>query len=631
MPKLTRWQRIRSGLRFAFGRNASPRIQTRPKQFQILQPRFRANQVEWHLVDYHSLVTHGYQMNAIIYSAIAYKWRQVSNAPLSAFEQNEAGFLEAVDQSDPLQQLLKRPNRSMSGDELSQLIVTYLNIAGNAYTVISRRNGQPSGLYPLRPDRMYIMQTPTDDDPNTITYWYRPANAGINTQDMIPILEQDIIHNKFPNPYDDLEGFGYGMSPLMPLAQSADVDNEVTRFLKVFFESGAVLPGYIQFDMELDQGIADEVADRWMELHGGVDQWGDVAVFERGGKYVPVTPPFKELGFEEIDKRNEARILGPLGVPAILVGSAAGIQTNTYGTATLQARRLFWEDTMLPELRQIDSEFSNKLGGGNRIVAYDTSQVPALVDRNVERVAAMAQLIETGTPRDEAYRLVGLPPVETPLGDASWMPSSLVPYPASTSFVGSDAIADVSEPEDGKVENVDSDKDIFAYHITEGVVDINEARAFLGLPPRDEAEARALQDLRKKLEVIKAALDAGFTQEQALALVGLDMDEQGKALLLSPVLDRPVLKKRVAKALPPRDGLKLPETVYIEALACIDNEIKAAQKAKRTFDWETLPYAWMATIDERDYIPLLAEFAGACYHSGLSGHRGRADFVELFG
>jgi HK97 family phage portal protein len=547
MPKITRWQRIRSGLRFAFGRTPSPRIKVRQKQFRIMQPSFRAELVEWHLVDYQSLVTHGYQMNAVLYSAIAYKWRQVANAPLTVFQMNENNSFEIVDRSDPLQQLLKRPNKSMTGDELSQLIVTYLNIAGNAYTVISRSGGRPAGLQPLRPDRVFIMHTPTEDNPWEVTYWYRPKDAGFSIQDMIPILEQDIIHNKFPNPLDDLEGHGYGMSPLMPLAQSVDVDNEITRFLKAFFESGAVLPGYIQFDMELDQTIAGEVADRWMETHGGVDQWGDVAVFERGGKYVPVTPPFKELGFEEIDKRNEARILGPLGVPGILIGSQAGIQTNTYGTATLQARRLFWEDTMLPELRQIDSEFSNKLGGDNRTVAYDTSQVPALVDRNVERVGAMAELINTGTPRDEAYRLVGLPPVETPLGDVSWMPAGMLPYRDSGT---------VAQPE----------------------------------PEEPETE----EDEEEELETA--------------------------ALPVQPP----------TKSLPPSEGLKLPEEVYVVVLAAIDQEIKASQKAKRTFDWETIPYALMAHMEDREYIPLLTEFANDCYHSGLSGHRGRADFVELF-
>jgi hypothetical protein len=64
-------------------------------------------------------------------------------------------------------------------------------------------------------------------------------------------------------------------------------------------------------------------------------------------------------------------------------------------------------------------------------------------------------------------------------------------------------------------------RDILGYHIESGVVTRNEARADVGLGPVDDSQDMRLRDLRAKLEVMKAATDAGIPTEQAAALVGV--------------------------------------------------------------------------------------------------------------
>ena len=88
------------------------------------------------------------------------------------------------------------------------------------------------------------------DERGIMGYLYIPE--GKSHREGIPMLAKDVGHVKLPNPGDPLEGLGYGLSPISPLARSADVDNMITSFLKLFFERGAIVPGLLKFNIKLD-------------------------------------------------------------------------------------------------------------------------------------------------------------------------------------------------------------------------------------------------------------------------------------------------------------------------------------------------------------------------------------------
>ncbi|MBO2009184.1 DUF935 family protein [Hymenobacter negativus] len=62
---------------------------------------------------------------------------------------------------------------------------------------------------------------------------------------------------------------------------------------------------------------------------------------------------------------------------------------------------------------------------------------------------------------------------------------------------------------------------ILGYHIEEGVVSRNEARARLSLPEEDDSEAKAQQKLKGQLSVLQAATTAGLPLPVALKMAGL--------------------------------------------------------------------------------------------------------------
>jgi len=373
----------------------------RRQQFQLGWPTFRTGQPQWQIIDYPTIVTDGFERNAWIYAPIMYKYRAISTIKINAFVGDPDGQFELAPPDHPLSRVLARPNEAMTGRDLLQFTDVFYNLAGNGYIVVRRERGTgiPIGMFSLRPDRIFIVPLPDGG----IAYLYR--REGQSLADATWIAPQDMIHPKLPNPRDPLEGFGYGLSPIFPISRSADVDNAATNTLRLFFEEGGVLPGVLTTEMPLDKNTIAGLKEQWQELHGGYWNWAEPAILERGLKYEQLAPPFSEWGFAEIDERNESRILSPFGVPPILLGTRYGLERSTYSNYE-QARQAFWEDTFVPELREIEAEYQRVLDFEGAFVKVDFSEVPALIQRNLDRIEAATDLWNMGVPSDFAFSAV---------------------------------------------------------------------------------------------------------------------------------------------------------------------------------------------------------------------------------
>lgn len=362
-------------------------------------PSWRQLQPLWHLIDLQTYVNEGFALNSLVYSAIMFKVRAMMTAPLRAYT-GDPSYPELLPANHPLARLVARPNEHQSWTEFHSQNMVYLNLDGNAFIYKSRSDRT---MYSLRPDKVFII--PAKGRVSKLKgYVYVPEGA--SPYDGFPIIPEDMIHIKLPNPGDELEGMGYGLSPLSAAAQSVDTDNLVTKFLNVFFQRGTMLTGILSFDIPLKEGTVDKILARWKEKYGGVDKWG-VGVLDRGGKYQRTGLTFDEMGFSEQDARNECRILGPFGVPPILIGSRIGLERSTYSNYE-GARKAVWEDTLVPELKMFETEFQYHLKGRKAFVQYDLSQVPAL-QKDVPVLASAAfTFFQMGVPANQALKAVGL-------------------------------------------------------------------------------------------------------------------------------------------------------------------------------------------------------------------------------
>lgn len=384
--------------------------------------RATQNVPQWQLLNYQSYAQEGFAENAVIYAAIMYKAKAIAQSPVRAYS-GELDQRELLDRTHPLSLLARRPNPFQSGTQLMQLNTVYLNLAGNVYMVIDRdRPGSEiRGIYSLRPDRVRLVP---NDDKTLMNYAYMPDGYTFETAIIIP--NDNMMHIKFPNPHDEFEGMGYGLSPVSPAARPADVDNLMTTFLNVLFKSGMMPLSAISFDTKVDPDEANEVRDRLIKEYGGSNQWGVPIVMGSGAKFMPMTPTLKDMGFETVDSRDVARILAPFGVSGMLLGLQ--MENSTFSNFD-QAEESFWRMTMLTEQGMYDAELNERIGDplDDEFLAFDNSGITALqADVNMQ-ADSYTKMVTHGIPPNEAASQVGLKIPHMEFGDISYFPIGLVP------------------------------------------------------------------------------------------------------------------------------------------------------------------------------------------------------------
>jgi len=410
-------------------------------------PETRKDRPQPHPIDYNTYAYEAFARNAIVNSGISYKVRTMTSAPLRAYTGTPKNPTP-LPVDDPLQQLCLRPNPSQSWEEMMGYLIVSLNLDGNAYVHIEReeeaKEGDvPVGLYPLRPDKVFIVpKSDTLGKQGVVGYVYVPE--GRNAYDVLSkddrkdklddgsvVLYEpdDIVHVKFPNPLDELDGMGYGMSPMSPLANTVAVDNQLTSFVRDYIERGGIPPFWFTYENALDPSDVAKLREYVQTIYGGSKNWLRPGVLDKGGKVERIGLTMDELGFESLDSRDECRLLSTIGVPPMVVGTRVGLERSTYENYE-NARRAFWQDTMWPELRQFEVEFQHYLNNGDVFVQFDLTDVPAIAQDINAQFDAAHKAWQMGTPADIAFDAVGLHLSDVTGGDIGYVPVNMYPVNA---------------------------------------------------------------------------------------------------------------------------------------------------------------------------------------------------------
>lgn len=419
---------------------------TTPTPF--MWPSWRTGKPLWKIHNYDAYINEGFNLNSLIYSAITYKARAMNNAPLRAYT-GTTDNPEPLEKEHPLAKLVNRPNRHQSWIEFQQQATVYLNLAGNNFTYAYRgKNGDIEAMYNLRPDRVFIVPGKKKDSLGkkeyftVVAFLYVPEGQSqyaaileenrimqsVDNGEILLIIPDDMMHVKLPNPGDPLEGMGYGLSPISALARNADVDNSVTYFLKAFFDRGMMPTVMVKYDFPLTDDVIARTKERFKELYGGVDGWIDPLILGQEGEAKNLSYTFDEMGFDGIDQRNETRILGPFGVPPILIGSRTGLERSTYSNYE-QAQKAFWNDTLIPEIKMFQVEYQYFLNDSDKdvFVAFDFSEVAVLQDDIESQTNAAKMLWSMGVPANMALAQVGVKIGKIPGGDIGYVPMGVYP------------------------------------------------------------------------------------------------------------------------------------------------------------------------------------------------------------
>jgi len=364
-------------------------------------------------------VKFGLRKNELIYSCIALKADSAAQTRLLVHNRKDG----AERPEHPLRSLIGQPNPYMTEFDFVGIVLMMLDLAGRCVWEKERsRAGRVVGLWPLRPDWLLPVRGPTG-----FPMGYEYHVPGAPNGRPIPLDSRDVLEFKLWDPLDMYNG----LAPVSVAGRVGDVDNAATDYLKRFFEHGGVPQGILSSKLKLTDPQVTDIRRRWRERYGGWAKWMEPAVLDSDATYQQTGLDFKEMGFEVLDARAEARICAVLGVPPILVGAKVGLDRSTFSNAE-QAEKYFWQHTLMPVYKRIRDELQSDLAtefGSDVELRWDLSEVAALQEDQGKvweraRASASAGIITINEARDQ----MGLPAVRN--GDVFIRTLTMMEVPA---------------------------------------------------------------------------------------------------------------------------------------------------------------------------------------------------------
>lgn len=368
----------------------------------------------------------GQDGNSAVFATLMAICNAYPAAPLRVYRRTTKGSPEIVD-NHPLEQLLRRPNPHMTGKELVWWMQWALHVYGNAYWRKVRAGNPLTGnvveLWPVSPATLEPRTTREDRARGMFISHYRHEYE-TGKYENLPV--ENVVHFKFG--VDDYD-HRLGTSPLKRLLREVMTDDEATKFTDNLLHNYAV-PGLVaQTQADLDEATADAIKQKLSSKFGNGNQ-GNVAVLDNGMTMQQFGFSPQQMDMKALHNIPETRIAAVFGVPAIVVGLAAGLERSTFSNVR-EAREMLFEQKILPsyefDAARLDLQLLPDFATDPALFcAYDILDVRALQeDENQRWTRLTASLEKGGITRNTYLNELGYDP-ETD-EDVIYVPSSVTP------------------------------------------------------------------------------------------------------------------------------------------------------------------------------------------------------------
>lgn len=330
-----------------------------------------------------------YARSADVYAAVKLRAEAVSRPPLQVREVDASGAARWTGPHHPVQRLIDSVNGWWSRTDLLMATETYLCLWGSAFWRLGRSDAAgdaPDEIWALRPDRVRVVR-----DPDRYVAGFVYEESGRQTA----MLPEEVVWFRYFNPLEELAGF----APMGPARLTADMGMDALRFNREFFRNGAQ-PQDIVF--RATGPVTDvQVAEFYSRLearHTGPSRAHRPIVTGDGWDV-------QRLGLNQRDMEWLAGLRWSLEGVARVYGVPLPLLED-FSHATLnnvrEARRMFWEKTVVPELNflagAVNEGLLPRLGPSARglSAAFDLSAIEALSETETERTKRQVELVRAG-------------------------------------------------------------------------------------------------------------------------------------------------------------------------------------------------------------------------------------------
>lgn len=255
---------------------------------------------------------------------------------------------DSVNENGPLQELLSRPNRYLSGLALWEWTSSTRDVYGEAFWLKLRdRQRRVRELHPMHPTNVIVRRLAD----GSIGYVY--SNGTVNTSELPVIPSDDVVSFITYNPDNILRG----LSTLEALRMTLLNEDAARRATAAMWQNGA-RPGMIlSTDRTLTPGAAARLKAQSDALYAGADNAGKTAVYEEGIKPTVVQLSAEEMQYIESRKLNREEVCAAYDVPPPVVHI---LDHATFSNITEQLRSQY-RDTMAPRFVNFESVIDHQL------------------------------------------------------------------------------------------------------------------------------------------------------------------------------------------------------------------------------------------------------------------------------
>jgi len=310
----------------------------------------------------------------------------------------------SVAETHPFFKLLQNPNPYMSGIELRRIMSLSSKLTGNAYIVTLPKGDLKKDtarqevleLWPLPPQ---FVRPITSSEKFIEGYVYDVLGQKKT------FSTNRIIHFRDANPGN----LQYGQGSVTAAKNSITSDLMADAWNRYFFANNGRPDAILESDSGITQEEQKRITEGWQKLYAGATKRGKVAVLGGGLKYKESNRAHKDMDFVALRKMLREEILASFGVPQSMVGI---LDQANYSNMKEQTK-VFWNQTMIPEIRKFEAVLTNRAkmltGIENVIIQADLSKVEALrEDENAK--ATLAKLyVDMGIPLGQVVEALDLP------------------------------------------------------------------------------------------------------------------------------------------------------------------------------------------------------------------------------
>ena len=334
-----------------------------------------------------------FEKNSWMYRAVVAKAFNIGEVPLKVVKRNADGTTEDdnSDEGKALLKLITNPNSKMAGNDLVEAIVICKNVR-QALLWMSwgdptkgPRDTLPQSGKAKPPINLFLLpahKTFAETKDNRLIGW-KVRDTGT----FIPAAQ--VIQFAFYNPRDPYRG----LPPASAAFQSIDTDYALEMHNANFFENGMRLSGLISLEGTISEEKRARI-EAAVDSLTGVGNSHTLLTLDNGAKFTSMAAERKDMDFQNLGGANRDKIGSAFGVPRLVFGDP--IDANR--TTAEVSRKMFWLDTLLPEMRDIEDQLNTNLVqpyyGDNLLLQFDRSQIEALSENRTEFATAFFQLMQ---------------------------------------------------------------------------------------------------------------------------------------------------------------------------------------------------------------------------------------------